>query len=194
MLAYQANNMPALASVANPITNPQDGSLITANTPGNAYLRVPWVGFGPMSVLCTCANGDSNYNGLQVTVRKQFSHGLTFQAAYTYSKTLTDFEGTGGDVAADSNNPSNLSQAMGPPISTGHTASFSITTTNSLAITQGHGLAGKALTGWSVSGVTTVQSGDPLTFIDFFAGSAYYGGINFSSRAGILRRRCRTRI
>jgi hypothetical protein len=183
VLAYQANNIPALASVANPITNPQDGSLITTNTPGNAYLRVPWVGFGPMSVLCTCADGDSNYNSLQVTLRKQFSHGLTFQAAYTYGKTLTDFEGTGGDVGGDSNNPSHLSQSYGP-------ADFD--RTHRLIIYynyqlpsyhQGHGLVGKAATGWSVSGVTTVQTGDPLTFVDFFAGSAYYGGINFSSRA-----------
>ena len=181
--AYQANNIPLLASPANPITNPQDGTLITTNTAGNAYLRVPWVGFGPMSVLCTCADHNSNYNGLQISVRKQFSHGLTFQAAYTYSKTLTDFEGGGGDIGGDSNNPSDLAQAYGP-------ADFDRTQRIIFnydyqlpGYHQGRELLGKVLTGWSVSGVTTLQTGDPLTFVDFLAGSAYYGGINFSSRA-----------
>jgi hypothetical protein len=136
-----------------------------------------------MSVLCTCADHNSNYNGLQISLRKQFSHGLTFQAAYTYSKTLTDFEGGGGDVGGDSNNPSDLRQAYGP-------ADFDRTQRIIFnydyqlpGYHQGRELLGKVLTGWSVSGVTTLQSGDPLTFVDFLAGSAYYGGINFSSRA-----------
>lgn len=182
-IATEAQNMPRLASAANPITNPQDGTLITTNTPGNAYLRVPWIGFGPMSVYCTCTNGDSNYNGLQISVRKQLSHGLTLQAAFTHSKTLTDFVGGGGDLNADSNNPSNLAQAYGPAdFDRANRLIFSYTY-QFPGYSQGHGLAGKALTGWSVSGVTTIQSGDPLTFTDFFAGTAYYGGINYSSRA-----------
>jgi hypothetical protein len=182
-LATEAQNIPALASVANPITNPQDGSLITTNTPGNAYLRVPWVGFGPMGVYCTCTNGDSNYNALLVSVRKAFSRGLTFQASYTYSKTLTDFTGTGGDLSADSNNPSELGQAYGPA-DFDRTHRFIVSYNYQFPIyRQARGLAGKTLSGWSVSGVTTIQSGDPLTFIDFLAGSAYYGGTNFSSRA-----------
>ena len=183
VMATEAQNMPALASLANPITNPQGGAPITANTAANAYLRVPWVGFGPMGVYCTCANGDSNYNALMVSVRKQFSRGLTFQAAYTHSKTLTDFTGGGGDLSADSNNPSNLAQAYGPAdFDRANRLIFSYDY-QLPSYAQGRGVAGKALTGWSVSGVTTFQSGDPLTFVDFFAGSAYYGGINYSSRA-----------
>jgi hypothetical protein len=183
VMATEAQNVPALASPTNPITNPQNGTLITTNTPGNAYLRVPWVGFGPMSVFCTCANGDSNYNGLQVSVRKQVSHGLMFQAAFTHSKTLTDFVGEGGDLSADSNNPANLAQAYGP--ADFDRANRLIFSYNYLfpGYGQGNGIAGKALTGWSISGVTTFQSGDPLTFTDYLAGTAYYGGINYSSRA-----------
>src|SRR5207244_6376551 len=32
--------------------------------------------------------GKSNYNGLIATLRKRTSHGLTFDATYTFSKTL----------------------------------------------------------------------------------------------------------
>jgi hypothetical protein len=33
---------------------------------------------------------DSNYNGLQVALRKQMSHGLVFKANYTWSHSLDD--------------------------------------------------------------------------------------------------------
>jgi len=41
-------------------------------------------------------NGTSTYNGLTVTVRKALAHGLTFQGAYTWSKTI-DESGSGND-------------------------------------------------------------------------------------------------
>ena len=36
------------------------------------------------------SNSFSNYNGLQIDLRQQFSHGLTFNANYTWSHSLTD--------------------------------------------------------------------------------------------------------
>jgi Carboxypeptidase regulatory-like domain/TonB dependent receptor len=183
VISAEANNIPALASPLNPIVNPQDGSLITANTPSNAFLRVPWIGFAPMGVSCVCTNGDSNYNGLQVTVRHQFSHGFTFQAAYTYSRTMDDFVGLGGNLNGNSNNPENLAQEY---------AAADFDRANRLIFSynyqfpsfrNGEGIRGKALTGWSVAGVTTMQTGEPLTFYDPTAGTAFYGATNVSSRA-----------
>ena len=34
--------------------------------------------------------GNSNYNSLQISAEKRFSHGLQFQAAYTFSKSIDD--------------------------------------------------------------------------------------------------------
>ena len=42
-----------------------------------------------------------NYNSLQVSGRKRFSHGLEFQASYTFSKVLTDNRGYYGNGGAD---------------------------------------------------------------------------------------------
>ncbi len=42
-----------------------------------------------------------NYNSLQVSARKRFSHGLEFQASYTLSKVLTDNRGYYGNGGAD---------------------------------------------------------------------------------------------
>jgi Carboxypeptidase regulatory-like domain/TonB dependent receptor-like, beta-barrel/TonB-dependent Receptor Plug Domain len=51
---------------------------------------------------------NSTYNGLEATVEKRFSHGLTFQVAYTYSKSIDDardnLSGFGSSFPQDSYN------------------------------------------------------------------------------------------
>ncbi len=51
----------------------------------NAYL-VPFKGYGQIPYLKW--DGTSNYNSLQVSLQRRFSKGLTFGAAYTWSKSL----------------------------------------------------------------------------------------------------------
>ncbi|HVF26800.1 MAG TPA: TonB-dependent receptor [Pyrinomonadaceae bacterium] len=47
------------------------------------------------------SNGSfSNYNALQTEIRRRFQGGLDFQANYTFSKALTDFEGTTSNFEA----------------------------------------------------------------------------------------------
>jgi hypothetical protein len=66
-LEHQINQ----AQLASP-TNPLNG--ITTNTVANAGVRVPYLGFAPSGVGSDETNGDSKFNSLQATVRKQFSH------------------------------------------------------------------------------------------------------------------------
>ncbi|MBV9506360.1 MAG: TonB-dependent receptor, partial [Acidobacteriia bacterium] len=66
---YQGQNTPALASPSNPVYG------ITVNTVANAPLRVPYLGYQPAGFQVTNFNAISSYNSLQITVRKQFSHG-----------------------------------------------------------------------------------------------------------------------
>ena len=62
--------------------------LVTTNTAANASLRVPYLGFAPGGLISGTTDGDDKFNSLQATVRKRLSHGLTLQAAYTWSKSL----------------------------------------------------------------------------------------------------------
>ena len=106
---HQAQNLhllnePGLASPGNPING------ITTNTTSNASLRVPYLGFGPGGMQYFDTIGDIKFNSLQVTVRKQLSYGLTFQAAYTWSRAFADFVGPGGSNSGD---PNNLAQQYG---------------------------------------------------------------------------------
>ena len=98
-------NLAQLASTSAPING------VTSNTIANAVYRVPYLGYQTAGLQGTGYDGYANYNSLQVTVRKAFSHGLTFQGAYTWSKDMTviSFDGQ-----ANVNNASVLGQQYAP--------------------------------------------------------------------------------
>jgi len=175
---YHNENMAQLASPSNPI----NGQI--ANTLANVNLRVPYLGFQPEGLQGTEFNGRSNYNSLQVTVRKQFSYGLSLQGAYTWSKSLSDLPGdvpTGGTYyGMNSNNANEPAQQYGPT-NWNRPQRFILNYNYDLPLGTHQGVAGKLLKGWSVAGITTMQSGTPLTLYDASAGSIY--GTSSNARA-----------
>src|SRR5207249_9158907 len=80
------------AGLATP-TNPING--ITTNTVQNARLRAPLLGASVTGYQLADTIGDMKFNSFQATMRKQLSHGLTFQAAYTFSRPFTTQNGPG---------------------------------------------------------------------------------------------------
>jgi hypothetical protein len=163
LLDYNHNvNTALLASASTPING------FTTTTVANVALRVPYIGYAPAGLQATAFDGISNYNSLQVTVRKQFSHGLTMQANYTWSKSLTDLTVD----SSNSNNAGALQQQYGPSYFN-RPQRFIINYSYDLPFGKHDGALGKLLEGWQLSGVTTVQDGAPITFVDGAAGSAY---------------------
>jgi len=125
----------------------------------------------------------SNYNSLQLTLRKQFSHGLTMQAAYTWSKDLSDLVDDSvskGAYAANSNNANDFSQQYGP-VDFNRPQRLVVNYHYELPFGTHAGMVGKLANGWSVAGVTVVQDGDPLTAYDPSGGTIY--GISSNARA-----------
>jgi len=156
----QGQNLGALASLANPVNG-----VVTTNTVQNAPLRVPYLGFGAGNSLSQAGTtGDYLYNALLLSVRKQFSHGLSLQAAYTYARAFSDTTLT--------NNPANIKQSYGlnPAY---RPQRFTVNYSWDLPLGKSDGLLGKLRSGWSVSGVTTVQDGTPLTITDNRGGTIY---------------------
>jgi hypothetical protein len=172
---YHNNNTPLLASPSNPING------ITTNTVENIDFRVPYLGYQAVGVRGTGFDGTSNYNSLQVTVRKQFSHGLMLQAAYTWSKDLTDLY----DSVANSNDASNLSQQWGPALYS-RPQRFVVNYSYDLPFGTHSGLLGRVSQGWSISGVTVIQDGTPMTIADSSAGTIY-GTAGSADQAGFAR-------
>lgn len=157
--------------------NPASSSASTFTGPttaaANINSRRPYLGFSSISLAQEIFI--ANYNALQVVVQRRMSHGLQFQVAYTYSKTLTDdtgngtFPGTGG-TSGDASYPL---QAYGP-------ASFETpqrTVANFVWQIPGtsNGLTHRLTSGWVLSGVVSLQSGNPLSFSDT-AFTNIYGG------------------
>jgi hypothetical protein len=144
-------------------TNPING--ITTNTVANASLRVPYLGFSPAGLADDETIGDSKYNSLQATVRKQFSHGFQLQAAYTYGRSFTTvsfFLFNDQDMPRQyGQNPSYRPQR------------FAINYSWDLPLGSHDGFIGKIANGWNLAGVTVVQDGTPLTIEDTRGGSIY---------------------
>ena len=102
----------------------------------------------------TVAN--SNYNSLQVSAEKRFSHGLQFQAAYTFSKSI--------------DNASSFENMLNPLNFRDSRALSLFDARNRLVVSYVyqfphmglHGFADKVLNGWQTSGIVTFQSGFPV--------------------------------
>jgi hypothetical protein len=177
LASSRTTNTALLASPADPVNG------ITTNTNANAFLRVPILGFAPNGLTSIESYGFSMYNGLQVTVKRQLSHGVQFQGAYTWGKDLTDVEGVGFNAVflggdGNSNDPNNRHQRWGPA-DFDRTQRFVFTYLWEIPHPAGESFVNrKLLTGWTLAGVTTFQSGLPVTLTDPSGGSVFGGASN----------------
>jgi hypothetical protein len=118
---------------------------------------------------------NSSYNALEASLRKRFSHGLSFLASYTFSKAIDDassFNMTGSaskpvagenDLAQD---PFNLAAERGRSLfDSRHRLVLSYQWSIPLW-RQPHGWYQHVLGGWQVNGIATVMSGAPFTVFD----------------------------
>lgn len=162
MNQYHNNNTARLASPERPING------ITTNTIANVPFRVPYLGYQAVGVRGTEFDAVSNYNSLQMTVRKQFSRGFMIQGAYTWSKNLTNL----ANNQANSNNAGDMRQQYGPALFS-RPQRFVANYSYDLPLGTHTGAMGRLLGGWNLSGVTVVQSGTPMTIADPSAGTIY---------------------
>jgi len=146
---------------------------------GNVDLRVPYIGYSSESLSYEAA-GVSAYNALQTHVEKRMSHDVQVAFSYTYSHSLDEQSGLG--LFYTGNNPNNLRSAYG-------NSDFDRTHVFNLSyVLQLHNFAsesswqGKIIDGWSLTGSTIIQSGQPYSVIDF---SGAVGSIFYSVNDGI---------
>lgn len=129
--------------------------------------------FGPVSDILMAAN--SFYNSLQVTINRRFSQGLEFQVSYTFSKSIDDVSGPyPTDFTTDPaipQNPFNLHDSRSVS-SFDHTHTFVANFNYDLPFghdrkygAQSSGLVNAILGGWSLSGITTAETGNPFTVL-----------------------------
>jgi hypothetical protein len=102
----------------------------------------------------TIAN--SNYNSLQASLQKRFTHGLQFEFAYTFSKSIdnaSSFENILKPICDRCNRSLSLFDARHRVV---------ISYLWNLPIPKYDGAKGKVANGWAVSGITSFQTGFPI--------------------------------
>jgi hypothetical protein len=159
-----------LASAADPIRGE------TTNTLANLGLRTPLLGWA--TVFDAQSAGASWYNALEASLTKRFGHGLTFLASYTWSRAL-DTDAPAADqfgIGVTPGNQDSNSAAYGrSAFNRSQRAIFSYVY-DLPGPANKEGFVGHALGGWSVSGVTTFQTGLPISILGVNANNVY--GVN----------------
>jgi outer membrane receptor protein involved in Fe transport len=102
----------------------------------------------------TIAN--SNYNALQVSLDRNLSHGLMFQASYTFSKAIDQ-----GASFENALNPLNFNFTRGLSLNDARNR-FVFSPYWQLPIPEYGGFLGKVADGWGVSAIISYQSGFPF--------------------------------
>ncbi len=102
----------------------------------------------------TVAN--SNYNALEAMLEKRFSHGLQFQASYTWSKSMDE-----ASTFEETLNPFNPKASRA--LSLFNSAQrFVISYDWEVPVHHRKGFTGMIVNDWSLSGITQFQSGFPI--------------------------------
>ncbi len=117
------------------------------------------------------SQGISNYNALEVDVRKQLSHGLQLRGVYTWASNLDD--GSAWNTSVSANTPAFVMYPGNPRLDYGLAAT---SIRNAAAIsgtwelpfgqtlfTSADSVTRQFIGGWSVSGIATLQSGFPFS-------------------------------
>ena len=98
----------------------------------------------------------SNYNSFQAMLQKNFSHGLMFQAAYTFGKSLDNASSFESNL-----NPLNFRATYGPSAFDAPQR-FVFNYVWDLPVPKMEGFKGQLLDGWEVSGILSLQTGFPI--------------------------------
>jgi hypothetical protein len=186
-------NQPGIATPSSPIhgqkytygytvggaTLPDGTNYLATYEGGNVDLRVPYIGYAAESIDYKAA-GVAAYNALQTHIEKRLDHGIQVAASYTYSHALDEQSGLG--LFYNGNNPLNLrSGYASADFDRTHVINFNYVFQLPDTAPK-HSLEGYFTNGWSLVGLTVLQSGQPYSIIDY---SGAVGSIYYSTADGI---------
>jgi hypothetical protein len=160
---------------------------ITMNTAANVIQRLPYAGIATGS-LFSDTQFEANYNSLQTSITRRFSHGLQFLGSYTWSKILDETSGSGGSGVFElwllTNNQNNPRQAYGLTDFDRDQRAVMNFTWAAPKLMQAPILLRRTLSDWEFSGISVIQSGSPITVLDSNAGLVYGNFENRAQRTG----------
>jgi hypothetical protein len=161
------------ATVANPFYGLIDSGNLSASTVQAAHLLLPFPQYDNLSI-AEPDNRDSTYHSMQLKVEKRFRTGGTILASYTVAKLIsnTNSELNWLEAAAPSWGDSNAYNIRGEKSLDGFDVSQRFVVSYVLDLPFGKGkrwgnslnpVASKLVSGWGINGITTFQTGFPLS-------------------------------
>lgn len=138
-----------------PLPNPQSRAPFAATLP---YVS---------AIYYLTAAGSSSYNALQTSFRRNFSHGLSVSANYTWSHSIDDIAGSSYSTSPYGLLPNQVStyDRGNSDVDLRHrfaiSASYAFPFTNSFT-----GVKKALLNGWQLNGIAFWQSGSPFTVVN----------------------------
>jgi len=128
---------------------------LTATTGNHAFLEL------------ATNDGSTNYNGLLVSLRKRFSKSVAYGVSYTWSHNFADYVDnlTGGSTPANAYNYS--LERSNSPFDVTHRfvahATWDVPIGKGGVVLNSGGVAGRAIGGWQLNGIATLQTGTPFS-------------------------------
>lgn len=163
-------NQALLASPESPVNGE------TTNTVQNRNLRVPYLGWAPNGIREVQSSFSSRYHALQLSLNRRYAAGLSLRASYTLSRSRDN-----ANAAANGRNQS-LAGYTGDyydfdsnwgPSSFDRTHRLVVSYLWETPAIGGGSIARALLNDWSISGVTTIQSGVPFSVTDTRGGTIF---------------------
>ncbi len=149
---YEANLFPV------PITE-ADGSLFFPPNEGPVNPA-----FGGIRI--TSSDAQSLYNSLQLSVNRRLSQGISFQAGYTYSKSVDDASSSGPETDASQYGLLRTQDRSLSDFDIRHRLVINYFYTPPLGAGRGRwgsGVFSHILGGWTLGGITSLRTGVPFT-------------------------------
>ncbi|MBA3569319.1 MAG: TonB-dependent receptor [Pyrinomonadaceae bacterium] len=139
----------------------------TFNANGVGTGIIPYPNLGPIEYRDN--GGNSNYHGGELTLEKRFSRGLSFRAAYTFSKSIDESQEhlAAGGTGSFTQNSYNRGERRGPSdFDVRHRLATSYIYELPLGRGRSYlneGAVSHILGGWRISGTSGIRTGRPFT-------------------------------
>jgi hypothetical protein len=130
----------------------------------------------------------SSYHSLQVKFRKRYSSGLQFLGAYTWSKLIDDGSSVGGFLGQQNPTYTNNNKKYLDRSISGLDIAHRLVVNYQWELPFGKNAAGavkRLIDGWSINGITTLQSGLPISVTSRNNTTNSFGGVQRPNSTGI---------
>jgi hypothetical protein len=134
-------------------------------------------------------DGNSNFNALQVSLKRSFQHGFLWQTQYQWSKGITDASVGAGEGVAVENLSCRACDRSVSPYDVRHnimnSAVYQLPFGTGRRFLHG-GLAGRLIGGWDLSGTGLARTGLPVNIVVTRSASQMLDGVSSNQRPDLV--------